>query len=259
MHATRLRVVAGAVLALGAALAANAATDGDHGRQERGPASARAPAPARGPGASQGQPRLERQPAPAQRNWRDARGRWFDDRHGHDRYYPPRGAFVPALPDGYRHYRHDGRSYFFHGGVWYEPRGPRFVVVRPPVGLVISVLPSFYTTLWFGGVPYYYADDVYYLWRPDMHGYVVVDPPADEDQAPPASARDDLFIYPKNGQSPDQQAADRYECHAWARGQTGFDPTEDRGGVPAGETGARRSDYLRAMTACLEARGYSVR
>lgn len=255
MHTKRFTLAAaGAMLALCAALAAQAATDGERDRRGQGAPAAQRPAPAAAPRAQTG-PR----PALPQQRLRDAQGRQFDDRHGHDRYYPPRGARVPSLPDGYRHYRHDGQSYFFHGGVWYQPRGTRFVVVRPPIGLIIGVLPAFYTTLWFGGVPYYYADDVYYRWRPDLHGYIVVDPPDDADRTPAASGTDDLFVYPKNGQSQEQQAADRYECHSWARSQTGFDPTEPRGGVPASDTGQRRADYLRAMTACLEARGYSVR
>ena len=247
-------VVTGVLLALGAAIAAHAATDSDRGKREAG--RHRAPA-AQLPTATR--PQAGRQPVLTQHGWRDAQGRQFDDRHGHDRYYPPRGASMPSLPDGYRHYTHDGHSYFFHGGVWYQPRGTRFIVVYPPVGLVISVLPTFYTTLWFGGAPYYYADSVYYRWRPDLHGYIVVDPPEEADSTPAPVYADDLYVYPRNGQSPAQQAADRYECHAWARSQTSFDPTEPQGGVPASETGQRRSDYLRAMTACLEARGYSVR
>jgi len=251
MQARGIALAATIVWAFGAALAAHAA---DGGHQDR-----------RGPGRSQearqSRPAFRAQPGRpvGQAQLRDSRGWRFDDRHGHDRYYPSHGSIVPTLPDGYRHYRYDGRSYFFRGGVWYAPRGPRFVVVSPPVGLLIGVLPPFYTTLWFGGVPYYYADDVYYRWRPDLNGYMVVDPPDDGDRAPPATSADDLFVYPKNGQSSEQQAADRYECHAWARGQTGFDPTEPQGGVPASDTAQRRSDYLRAMTACLEARGYSVR
>ena len=35
----------------------------------------------------------------------------------------------------------------------------------------------------------------------------------------------DLFIYPSQGQSEEQQSRDRYECHTWASQQTGFDPT----------------------------------
>ena len=33
-------------------------------------------------------------------------------------------------------------------------------------------------------------------------------------------------IYPAKGQSAKQQDQDRYECHSWARGQSGFDPTQ---------------------------------
>ncbi len=40
----------------------------------------------------------------------------------------------------------------------------------------------------------------------------------------PAWAQD-LFVYPSQGQSQEQQSRDRYECHIWAVQQTGFDPT----------------------------------
>ncbi len=33
------------------------------------------------------------------------------------------------------------------------------------------------------------------------------------------------FAYPNGGQSQDQQAADRFQCHQWSVSQTGFDPT----------------------------------
>jgi hypothetical protein len=42
-----------------------------------------------------------------------------------------------------------------------------------------------------------------------------------------------IFVYPAQGQSPDQLERDRYECHLWAVQQTGFDPS--RAGVPAGQ------------------------
>ncbi len=32
------------------------------------------------------------------------------------------------------------------------------------------------------------------------------------------------FLYPKKGQSAEQQSTDKYECHQWAVEQTGFDP-----------------------------------
>jgi hypothetical protein len=126
----------------------------------------------------------------------------------------------------------------------------------------------------------------------------------------PTMASANVFVYPKNGQSAQQQQRDEGECHTWAVGQTGFNPatasggqaTEGgvvRGGARGAATGAvigaiagnagtgaaagaaggaliggmRRRDaqrqqdsaraagqneYLRAFTACLEARGYSV-
>ncbi len=70
-------------------------------------------------------------------------------------------------------------------------------------------------------------------------------------QAPPP-VNDGLYVYPQNGQSEEQQSSDRYECHQWANLQTGFDPTQANGG-------GNPDDYQRAMKACLEGRGYSVR
>ena len=192
---------------------------------------------------------------------RDSRGYVLDSRYDHNRYYPPRGRVFNAAPRGAVVVRHAGLPYYYHGGVWYRPYGPRFIVIRPPVGVYVSMLPPFYSTVWYGGVPYYYADDAYYVWRADRREYEVTDPPSEAQasaQAPPA-APSDVFIYPKEGQSEEQQAQDRYECHSWASGQTGFDPTQPTGGVAESQASAKRSDYQRAMTACLEARGYSVK
>ena len=211
-------------------------------------------------------PRPERAaPRPAAIRPEAPRGQVFDGRYNHGRYYPAAGTIRPDLPAGYHPYFHGRDRFFFAGGVWYAPRGPGFVVVAPPPGLVIGVLPAYYSTVWFAGVPYYYADNVYYTQAPDQSGYVVADPPPNADQpAPPPDApppanspQMDLIIYPKNGQSKEQQAADQYECHTWAKGQTGFDPTQpaDSG---AGDPNMSRNNYNRAMSACLQARGYQV-
>jgi len=191
----------------------------------------------------------------------DGHGRILDGRYNHGHFYPPLGASVHVLPDGYRPYFWGGRSFYFAGGVWYAPGVAGFVVVRPPVGLVVNILPPDYSTVWIGGLPYYYANDVYYTWNPIQNGYVVVDPPANADHpsAAPNPSPEDLIIYPKNGQSTDQQAADRYECHNWAKSQTQFDPTLPSGGVPANQADAARSSYNRAMSACLTGRGYEVK
>jgi outer membrane lipoprotein SlyB len=41
----------------------------------------------------------------------------------------------------------------------------------------------------------------------------------------PATAQD-LFVYPAKGQSNEQLASDRYECHRWAVTETNFDPSD---------------------------------
>jgi hypothetical protein len=132
-------------------------------------------------------------------------------------------------------------------------------VVGPPIGVFVPILPPFYTTVWFGGLPYYYANDAYYVWRERERSYEVVDPPSEANAATEAPPAEDIFMYPRNGQDAQRQATDRYECHRWAADQTGFDPTRPAGGVGSTEAGARRGEYFRAMAACLEGRGYSVK
>ncbi len=34
----------------------------------------------------------------------------------------------------------------------------------------------------------------------------------------------DLMVYPAQGQSPEQQKKDEFECYSWAKQQSGFDP-----------------------------------
>lgn len=192
------------------------------------------------------------------------RGDMPDNRYNHGYFYPPRGGWVHTLPPGYRPYYYRGRPYYFHNGVWYERRSGGFFIIRPPIGLQVSVPPPYYTPVWIGGVPYYYADDTYYRWFPSMNSYQVVGRPAGADapESPPPlteTTAGTSFVYPRNGQSPEQQATDRYECHTWSRGETGFDPTQANGNVMPNENASRRSEYQRAMDACLEGRGYSVK
>lgn len=183
----------------------------------------------------------------------------LDHRHKHDRYYPKRGSVVRKLPPKYRVVKHRHSNYYFSGGVWFRPSGSRFIVSLPPVGMVVPFLPYSYTTVWVGGAPYYYAAGAYYAWAPEYRAYRVVRAPADETAvSEEPEVPDKLFVYPKQGQGEEQQALDRYECHNWARSQTGFDPTQPGGGVDTGQNESKRNEYNRAMKACLEARGYSV-
>jgi Family of unknown function (DUF6515) len=189
-----------------------------------------------------------------------ARAEHYDARYSHNHYYVNRGAFVRSVPGSPFTVARGGTRYYYSGGVWYAPRAGGFVVIGAPIGVFVPVLPPFYTTVWVGGLPYYYANDTYYVWSADQSGYEVVDPPTDQGatttQPPPS---DDLYIYPQSGQSEEQQANDKYECHKWASSQSGFDPTQAAGGVSPDQAAAKRAEYDRAMRACLEGRGYSVR
>jgi hypothetical protein len=53
-----------------------------------------------------------------------------------------------------------------------------------------------------------------------------------------------MFMYPKNGQSEEQQRTDKLECEKWASDQVGL--------------GTNGPDYQRALGACIQGRGYSV-
>lgn len=153
---------------------------------------------------------------------------------------------------------------YWGGGYWHGVWWPRayYFGYFP---WFLAALPVGCAVYWWGGIPYYYYDDVYYTYSPADQGYVVTDPPpagGDDYQgttapppagapAGPAGGDASLYIYPRHGQTDQQTATDRYECHKWAVSQTGFDPTTPGSrGSPA--------DYRRAMIACLDARGYSA-
>ena len=173
----------------------------------------------------------------------------YDSRHHLNHYYPVRGEIVATLPGGAISIGIGSGSgrFFFHGGVWFRPSGARFVVVAPPIGIVVPVLPPAYATLWLGGVPYYYANDIYYT--PAPGGYVVTAPPPGIDAIPPTPpppppSAPEPVIYPRNGQNPEQTNADRSACAQWATAQS---------------VGKEASVYQRAFAACMDGRGYTVR
>jgi hypothetical protein len=167
----------------------------------------------------------------------------FDARHLHNHYYPERGYVVPRLPSGSISIAFGGGSYYFHAGVWYRASGTRFVVVRPPIGIFVPILPAAYVTLWISGTYYYYANGIYYA-PAGAQGYVVVEAPAELAAASAASVPEPV-IYPRNGQSAEQTEVDRRECNRWATSQ------------PSALNDA--SVFQRAVAACMEARGYTVR
>jgi len=47
--------------------------------------------------------------------------------------------------------------------------------------------------------------------------------PVEAEQPPPPPSR--VYFYPTQGQTPEQQDRDSYECYLWAKQQTGYDPS----------------------------------
>ena len=187
----------------------------------------------------------------------------------HGSAYVGHGAH--GYPGGYYHHGYSTGA-FWGGGYWRGGFWPRSYY-GPGFAWFLPILPAVYATYWYGGTPYYYANDVYYTWDQGYSGYVATDPPpvadagsgsaAAPDAAPAAAMPDDgqysqgqnaqpapgsapqIFMYPKNGQSQEQQSTDKQECQKWA-------------GDQAGQSGENSSDYRRALVACVEGRGYSA-
>jgi hypothetical protein len=190
---------------------------------------------------------------------RDDRGH-YDRRGGHDRriVVVPVGHRVRTLPPRYTRIVVNRRPYYYYGGLFYQPYNRNYVVVGAPIGARVGWLPPGYVSFGLGGRSYSYFNATFYLWDPPRREYIVVEKPAGADEAlAGASGREEsgaeLYVYPARGQSTDQAQRDRYECHLWAVDQTRFDPS--MGDADAAQGG----EYRRAITACLEGRGYTVR
>lgn len=113
-------------------------------------------------------------------------------------------------------------------------------------------LPDFAREVWIGSTLYFLAAGTCYLWSADRKQYVVVQPPPAVPALPAGSY--EVIACPSAGQSQDQQARDRYECHRWAVNQSGFDPSSATQAPPA----TTADYYRRALGACLSGRGYSI-
>ncbi|MCX5656814.1 MAG: DUF6515 family protein [Candidatus Omnitrophica bacterium] len=71
-----------------------------------------------------------------------------------------------------------GERYHYHDGRFYRPGwfGLELAIGVPPIGAVVTFLPSRHRTIISGGVAYYYYSDIYYTACPS--GYIVVPAPA---------------------------------------------------------------------------------
>jgi len=111
----------------------------------------------------------------------------LDSRFSHNHYYYDRGFAVRTAPAGgvANLSGANGERYYFQGGNWYRWRGEWYrcwggawVVVDAPVGMFVPLLPPSYTTIWWNGIHYYYANETFYAWNAERNQYEVVNAPA---------------------------------------------------------------------------------
>lgn len=185
--------------------------------------------------------------------------RWPGRPDGHGNGWGPGPQYRPGhvidrFPD--RDYRvpYRGQDYFYSGGYWYRPQGPRYIVVQPPRGIRIQYLPDYAREVWIGGSLLFLAAGSYYAYQEATQDYVVVAPPVQQ-QPQPQSQGFDVEAYPANGQSPEQVQQDGYQCYQSAVQQSGFDPRTATY-QPAPEV---VQAYRQAQGNCLSSRGYQVR
>lgn len=211
--------------------------------------------------------RNERRDAPQHRrddrndrqHWRDDNRNWRGDRaHTPDwrpiaRHHPRHGHVVRHLPRGFVHFMLHTTDYYYYDGAFYRPHQTGYIIVDAPIGLVLTELPRPFEMFLVDGIAYYEAYGSYFV--DDRAGFRVVPSPFQTIPSVPVTTNSgELFIYPARGQNQEQQSRDRYECHRWGVSQTGFDPSTAQ--IP---NDARLPDYRRAMSVCLEARGYTVK
>jgi hypothetical protein len=186
---------------------------------------------------------------------------------------------------------------YWGGGYWHGVFWPH-VWFYPGFAWWLPVLPFGYATFWWGGMPFYYANSLYYTWNPAYNGYVVTDPPPAAGTADPGASGDGYSDPSQQGDAapagppPDAGAAQSYggpppnggpppaygggapsDVYVYPRnGQSEQQTQNDRyechswavnqtGFDPTrgGPQSGSGDDYRRAMAACLDARGYTAR
>jgi hypothetical protein len=181
----------------------------------------------------------------------------WDGGYWHGHYWPPVyyrpdfAWFLPVLPPYCLTYWWGGVPYYYYNEAYYtwDPSDGGYMATEPPPSADDAAADQGPAPAYPDAAP---PNDGSYgasYGAPDAGAQ---NPDATDPNAPayngaaPPDIGGNLYAYPKNGQSPEQQAQDRRECAQWAATQS---PDSANGGS---------MDYKRALTACLSGRGYSV-
>lgn len=99
-----------------------------------------------------------------------------DYRHYDRDHYRPRPVkhVVHYIPSRHAVILHGHERYHYYSGRYYRPWNSGFILVRPPLGLIVMSLPIGHRVFISAGIPYFVFGDVYYRQVP--MGYQVVEP-----------------------------------------------------------------------------------
>lgn len=99
-----------------------------------------------------------------------------DYRHYDREHYRPRPVkhVVHYIPPRHAVILHGHERYHYYSGRYYRPWNSGFILVRPPLGLIVMSLPIGHRVFISAGIPYFVFGDVYYRQVP--MGYQVVEP-----------------------------------------------------------------------------------
>lgn len=67
-----------------------------------------------------------------------------------------------SLPVGYVRFLHEGDTYYYSNGVYYERRPHGYVIVKPKIGFRVAALPSGYRIIREGNATFYSFNNVRY-------------------------------------------------------------------------------------------------
>ncbi|CAN5782035.1 hypothetical protein BH09PSE5_BH09PSE5_13610 [soil metagenome] len=159
--------------------------------------------------------------------------------------FRPAPVFRPGPGPGY--YRPGG---YYRGGGW----GPGVFWGGLGLGIGVAAASSYYYPAPYG-YPSYYAEPIVTQVVPASPGYVIPGAPQDDRaaapqaqqplQSPQSTTAPNPIFYPRQGQSAAQTEDDRQDCNRWATTQQ--DAMSDA------------SVFQRAVLACMDGRGYTVR
>jgi len=94
--------------------------------------------------------------------------------------YPNHRRVVRSLHHNHLRFVFAGLTYFYYSGVYYTAYGNEYIVVVPPGGFRVAVLPVGYVSIMVGPVPYFYHSGVYYVESYDSNNtekYEITEPP----------------------------------------------------------------------------------